>query len=422
MTHVLDELAWRGLISQSTDLDKIRAAMTAGPITYYAGFDPTAPSLHIGNLVQLILLKHLQNAGHHPICLVGGSTGLIGDPKPSAERTLNSPDVVADWVAKISTQVAPFLSTSGKNPAVIVNNLDWTAPISAIDFLRDYGKHFRVNQMIKKDAVAARLESEQGISFTEFAYQMLQGLDYLHLYQKHNCTLQTGGQDQWGNLMAGVDLVHRAAGTSVHALTTPLVTTADGTKFGKSEGNAVWLNPELTSPYAFYQFWINVEDASVISYLKLFTFLSAEAIAELATQHADRPGARAAHRALAEEVTTLVHGEKACADVQSASKALFGQGDLVDLDPATLADALAPLPHASYAAGTEVSIIDLLVDTGLSQGRKAARRTIGEGGAYVNNEKITDENTIITAEHWLHGEHLVVRRGKKTLAAAHVKH
>lgn len=418
MSQLIDELTWRGLIAQSTDLEKLRTALQAGPITYYAGFDPTAPSLHIGNLLQLVLLRHFQKAGHHPICLVGGSTGLIGDAKPTAERTLNTPETVADWVAKIQHQVAPFLATDGKNPAKIVNNLDWTAPIDAITFLREYGKHFRVNQMIKKDAVAARLSSEQGISFTEFSYQILQGLDYLHLYREHQCTLQTGGQDQWGNLMAGVDLVHRAEGTSVHALTTPLVTTADGTKFGKSEGNAVWLDPTLTSPYAFYQFWINAEDASVMKYIKLFTFLSQAEIADLAAQHEERPGARAAHRALAEHMTTLVHGEEAFRQVAAASKALFGQGELTDLTSQTLHDALAPLDQANYAPDADVSIIDLLIDTGLVASRKAARRTISEGGAYVNNQKITDETTVINDQQWLHGKYLVVRRGKKTLAAA----
>lgn len=416
MTHILDELMWRGLISQHTDLDVLRSAMDEGPLTFYTGYDPTASSLHIGNLVQLILQRHLQKAGHKPICLIGGSTGLIGDPKPGSERELNSPETVSQWTESIKAQVQPFLSTDGSNAAEFVNNLDWTEPMSALTFLRDIGKHFRVNQMIKKDAVSARLNSEQGISYTEFSYQILQGMDFLHLFRHHGCVLQTGGQDQWGNIMAGVDLVHRAEGASVSALTTPLVTTADGTKFGKSEGNAIWLDPELTSPYAFYQFWINVEDASVIRYLRLFSDLDRERIEELEQLHGEKPGMRAAHRALAENVTTLVHGEKACTSVQNASLALFGRGDLLELDERTLRDATKPLPTARTTSET-ISIVDAFVDSGLMPGRKAARRAVDEGGAYVNNVKITDADAPLPHDAFLFGKYALIRRGKKTLGA-----
>src|SRR6476619_1119594 len=328
---VLDELRWRGLVALTTDEGALAEALAGGPITAYCGFDPTAPSLHFGNLVQLVVLRHLQRAGHRVICLVGGSTGLIGDPRPTAERLLKTKEQTAEWVANIERQVRPFLYVEGDNPAVFVNNLDWTAPMSALDFLRDIGKHFRVNAMIRKDAVAARLNSEEGISYTEFSYQLLQGLDYLQLFRDYGCTLQTGGQDQWGNLTAGSDLIHRVEGESVHLLTTPLLTDAAGNKFGKSEGNAIWLDPDMTSPYAFYQYWINTEDASVVKLLKVFTDRTAEQVAEL-------------EQALAADVTTLVHGPAATSAVQAASEALFGKGDVSTLDERTLADATAELP------------------------------------------------------------------------------
>ncbi len=413
MSTVLDELTWRGLVAQTTDETALRTALEE-PLTVYCGFDPTAPSLHCGNLVQLLVLRHLQRAGHRVICLVGGSTGLIGDPRPAAERMLKTKEQTAEWVARIQRQVLPFLSVDGDNPAIFVNNLDWTAPISALDFLRDYGKHFRVNQMIRKDAVAARLHSEQGISYTEFSYQILQALDFLHLYREYGCTMQTGGQDQWGNLTAGVDLISRAAGASVHVLTTPLVTTADGSKFGKSEGNAIWLDADMTSPYAFYQFWINVEDASVVKYLGVFTDRTQEEIAEFARMVEEEPFRRAAQKALAADVTTLVHGASATLAVQRASEALFGKGDVRGLDPRTLADATAELDGGEVPAGA--SLVDALVASTLVESRNAARRVLGEGGVSVNNVKITDPDTVLAEADFLHGTTVLLKRGRKALA------
>ena len=419
MTDILDELGWRGLVAQTTDEAALRQALADGPITFYCGFDPTAPSLHMGNLVQLIVMRHLQRAGHRALCLVGGSTGLIGDPKVSAERQLNSPETVAEWVERIKVQVRPFLDFEGPNAAVLVNNLDWTAPLSAIDFLRDIGKHFRVNTMMRKDAVSARLKSQDGISYTEFSYQILQGLDYLELFRSHGCTLQTGGVDQWGNLTAGVDLIHRTEHTSVHLLTTPLVTKADGTKFGKTETGTVWLDPGLMSPYAFFQFWINAEDSSVVSYLKVFTDRTRAEIDELATAVAERPHTREAQRTLARDVTTLVHGEEATRQVEAASAALFGRGELKDLDERTLADAVAELPSAVTTADA-LGVVDLLVATGLAASRSAARRTLEEGGAYVNNAKVTDVDASVDAADLLHGRWALLRRGRRTLAAVDV--
>ena len=416
MSDILDELQWRGLVAQTTDEVALRKALADGPITTYCGFDPTAPSLHIGNLVQLVLMRHLQRAGHRVLCLVGGSTGLIGDPKPTSERQLNPRETVADWVTRIQQQVRPFLDFEGDNPAVMVNNLDWTASLSAIDFLRDIGRHFRVNTMIKKDAVAARLASHDGISYSEFSYQVLQGMDYLHLFREYGCTLQTGAVDQWGNILAGSDLIHRVEGESVHVLTTPLVTKADGTKFGKTEGGTVWLDPDLMSPYAFYQFWINVEDASVIDYLKIFTGRTREEIEELERQVREEPFRRAAQRALAADVTSLVHGEAATAAVQAASEALFGKGDPHALDARTLRDATAELPGASVPAGTP--LVEALVASGLVESRNAARRVLGEGGVSVNNVKVSDLEAQLTEQDFLHGQVALLRRGRKSLAAA----
>jgi tyrosyl-tRNA synthetase len=416
VSDILEELQWRGLVAQTTDEPALREALADGPVTFYCGFDPTAPSLHMGNLVQLILMRHLQRAGHHPICLVGGSTGLIGDPKATAERTLNSPETVATWVARIQAQVQPFLDFGGDNPAIMVNNLDWTAPMSALDFLRDVGKHFRVNAMIKKDAIATRLASQDGISYTEFSYQLLQGMDYLHLYRAYGCTLQTGGTDQWGNLTAGSDLIHRAEHQSVHLLTTPLVTKADGTKFGKTEGGTVWLDAELMSPYAFYQFWINAEDAAVIGYLKTFTDRTREEIEALEASVAETPFKREAQKTLAADVTTLVHGAQATSAVQAASEALFGRGDPRALDAGTLHDATAELPGGEVAPGA--SVVDALVATGLAESRNAARRVISDGGASVNGVLVTDPEAVLAADDFLHGQVALVRRGRKSLAAA----
>jgi tyrosyl-tRNA synthetase len=403
-------------VAQTTDEASLRHALTGGQVTAYCGFDPTAPSLHFGNLVQLVVLRHLQRAGHRVICLVGGSTGLIGDPRPSAERVLKSKEQTADWVARIQDQVQPFLRFEGENAAVLVNNLDWTAPLSALDFLRDIGKHFRVNQMVKKEAVAARLASDEGISYTEFSYQILQGLDFLELYRSHGCTLQTGGQDQWGNLTAGSDLIHKVEGESVHLLTTPLVTDAAGNKFGKSEGNAVWLSADMTSPYAFYQYWVNVEDASVVKLLKIFTDRTREEIAELERQVAEEPFRRAAQRTLAADVTTLVHGAAATAAVQAASEALFGKGDLGALDASTLRDATAALPGGEVSPG--MTMTDALVAVGLVESRNAARRAIGDGGASVNGTKVTDPELTLRDEDFLHGAVAILRRGRKSMAAA----
>jgi tyrosyl-tRNA synthetase len=416
VSDILEDLKWRGLVAQTTDEPALRRALADGPITFYCGFDPTAPSLHMGNLVQLILMRHLQRAGHHPLCLVGGSTGLIGDPKASAERTLNSPETVAMWVARIQAQVQPFLDFAGDNPAIMVNNLDWTATLSALDFLRDVGRHFRVNAMIKKDAIATRLASQDGISYTEFSYQLLQGLDYLHLYRAYGCTLQTGGVDQWGNLTAGSDLIHRTEHRSVHLLTTPLVTKADGTKFGKTEGGTVWLDAAMMSPYAFYQFWINAEDSAVIGYLKTFTDRTREEIEALETSLTQTPFRREAQKALAADVTTLVHGAQATSSVQAASEALFGKGDPKVLDAGTLRDATAELQGAEVAPGD--SVVDALVATGLVESRNAARRVIGDGGVSVNNVKVTDLEAVLTGDDFLHGEVALVRRGRKSLAAA----
>lgn len=407
-----DELQWRGLVALSTDEAELKAALDGGPITYYCGFDPTAASLHLGNLVQLLTMRRIQLAGHNPLLLIGGSTGLVGDPRPSAERTLNSKETVAEWVDKLARQGARFLSFEGANAARLVNNLDWTAPMSAIDFLREIGKHFRVGKMLSKDAVSARLNSEHGISYTEFSYQILQGMDFLELYRRYNCVLQTGGSDQWGNLTSGTELIRKVEGASAHILATPLITNSDGKKFGKSEGNAIWLDEDLTSPYAFYQFWLNVEDADVVDRLKVFTFLTRAEIDELAAQTADAPHLRAAQKRLAFEVTALVHSPEAAQAAVDASAALFGQGDLEAIDAATLESALRELPNSD--AAPETSIAQLLLDTGLVASVSAGRRAIAEGGVYLNNVKVDDEAAL--ASSWLHGKFAVLRRGKKTLA------
>jgi tyrosyl-tRNA synthetase len=412
---VLDELRWRDLIALSTDEQALRSALDAGPVTYYCGFDPTAPSLHMGNLVQLLTMRRLQEAGHRPLALVGGATGLIGDPRMGGERVLNDRDTVAGWVDLLRAQVERFLDFDGEHPARMVNNLDWTAPMSAIDFLRDVGKHFRVNRMLAKEAVSARLGSEAGISFTEFSYQILQGMDFLELHRRYGCVLQTGGSDQWGNLTAGSDLIHRVTGASVHLLATPLITKADGTKFGKTEGGTVWLDPAMTSPYAFFQFWINADDRDVVRYLKVFTFRGREEIADLERAVAERPAARVAQRALAQEVTELVHGKPATERVIEASQALFGRGDLRALDERTLRDALAELPIAPAPQG-ELLVSDLLSRTGLVASRTAGRRTITEGGAYLNNQKVDSPDATVEREVALHGRWLLLRRGRRSLA------
>ncbi|POX49473.1 tyrosine--tRNA ligase [Streptomyces sp. Ru72] len=419
MTAIVDELKWRGLIAQATDEDALRKALADGPVTFYCGFDPTAASLHVGHLVQVLTLRRLQQAGHRPLALVGGATGHIGDPRPTAERTLNDPETIARWVARLRAQIEPFLSFEGDNAATMVNNLDWTAGLSVIEFLRNIGKHFRVNKMLTKDSVAQRLASEQGISFTEFSYQLLQAMDFLELYRRYGCTLQTGGSDQWGNLTAGLDLIHRLEPhAEVHALATPLMTKADGTKFGKTETGALWLDPEMTTPYAFYQFWLNTDDRDISRYMRILSFKSREELEELEKVTAERPQARTAQRALAEELTTLVHGADQCAAVIAASKALFGQGELAELDEATLAAAVSELPNAKV--GELGQVTDLFAEVGLVASKSAARRTVKEGGAYVNNVKVTAEDAVATADQLLHGRWLVLRRGKKNLAVVEV--
>jgi tyrosyl-tRNA synthetase len=415
---VWEEINWRGLVHVSTDAPELKELLSGEPITYYCGFDPTAPSLHLGNLVQLLLMRRLQLAGHRPLGLVGGSTGLIGDPRPTAERTLNTKDVVAEWVGYLQGQVSRFLSSEGDNAVTLVNNLDWTAPLSAIDFLRDIGKYYRVGTMLKKDAVSARLNSDAGISYTEFSYQILQGMDYLELYRSYGCVLQTGGSDQWGNLTSGTDLIHRAEGVGVHAIGTPLITNSDGTKFGKSEGNAVWLDPTLTSPYAFYQFWVNTDDNDVIDRLKIFTFLSRVEIERLEQSVATEPFKREAQRTLAWEVTSLVHGEAATDAAIRAAQALFGQGELADLDPDTLEAALRELPNTTTAPHAPVA--QLLVDTELTSSLSEARRAIAQGGVYLNNVKVASDSDTIEGSV-LPGGFAVLRRGKKTLAGIFVE-
>jgi tyrosyl-tRNA synthetase len=414
---IWSELEWRGLVQVSTNVDELKELLAGDPITYYCGFDPTAPSLHLGNLVQLLLMRRLQLAGHRPLGLVGGSTGLIGDPRPTAERTLNTRETVAEWVGYLEGQVRRFLSFEGDNAARLVNNLDWTAPMSAIDFLREIGKHYRVGTMLKKDAVSARLNSDEGISYTEFSYQILQGLDFRQLFLDYGCVLQTGGSDQWGNLTSGVDLVRRSEGATVHAIGTPLITNSDGRKFGKSEGNAIWLDDRLTSPYAMYQFWLNTDDADVIDRLKVFTFLTRERIAELEEKVAAEPFRREAQRVLAFEVTRLVHGEPAVHASIAAAEALFGQGDLAALDAATIASAIDELPSAQARADTPVA--QALVDTGLVASLGEARRAIGQGGVYLNNVKVDDESALVGPGS-LAGGVAILRRGKKTLAGIRI--
>jgi len=419
-TMILDELGWRGLIAQSTDLDALGAEARRGPMTVYAGFDPTAPSLHAGHLVPLLALRRFQRAGHRPIVLAGGATGMIGDPRDVGERSLNEADTVAEWTERIRGQLERFVdfSDSGDSPtgAIVVNNLEWTQGLLAIEFLRDIGKHFSVNVMLDRDTIRRRLDGE-GISYTEFSYMLLQANDYVELHHRYGCTLQIGGSDQWGNIIAGVRLVRQKLGASVHALTVPLVTAADGTKFGKSTGGgSLWLDPQMTSPYAWYQYFVNTADADVIRYLRWFTFLSAEELAELEIATVERPRQRAAQRRLARELTVLVHGEAATEAVEHASRALFGQGELSRLDEATLAAALREASVAELKPGGPDGIVDLLVATGLSDSKKAARRTIGEGGVSVNNVRIDSDEWVPQSSDFLHGRWLVLRRGKRNIA------
>ncbi len=416
-TTILDELGWRELIAQSTDIDALAAAAAQPPMTVYCGFDPTAPSLHAGNLVPLLTLRRFQRAGHRPIVLAGGATGMIGDPRDTGERTMNTTDTVARWAERIRGQLERFVDfDESPSGAVVENNLNWTAQLSAIDFLRDVGKHFSVNVMLDRDTIRRRLDGD-GISYTEFSYMLLQANDYVELHRRYGCSLQIGGSDQWGNIIAGVRLARQTLGASVHALTVPLVTAADGTKFGKSTGGgSLWLDPEMTSPYAWYQYFVNTADADVIRYLRWFTFLSGDDLAELAQATAERPHERAAQRRLAQELTTLVHGHAATEAVEHASQALFGRGELSRLDEPTLSAALRETTVAELGPGGAGGIVDLLVATGLSASKGAAKRTIAEGGVSVNNEKIDSEDWVAQPSHFLHGRWLVLRRGKRNVA------
>ena len=416
---VLDELKWRGLLDNSTDEQALREHLDAGPVTFYIGFDPTAPSIHFGNLVQLIVARHLQKAGHNPLILVGGSTGLIGDPKESSERVLNSKETVAGWVEQIRKQVSRYVDMDGPHGARLVNNLDWTGDVSVLDFLRDVGKHFPVNRMLARDVVRKRLEA--GISYTEFSYVLLQAFDYLNLYRQYGCTLQFGGSDQWGNITAGVELVRRSDGAHVHAIATPLLTKADGTKFGKTEGGAIWLSAELTSPFAFHQFFLNAEDEKVIEYLKVFSPRGQDEIAELEQQTNEKPQLRAAQHALADDVTTLVHGEENTRAANEAAAALFGRSDLSSLSEAVIADVAQELGAAEVKTdGGPPGFVDVLEASGVVASKSAARRAIAEGGAYLNNEKVTDPDRTIGASDLLAGNYLVVRRGKKTVGTVKI--
>lgn len=415
MTDILDDLQWRGLIAQHTDIDALREHLDAGPVTFYCGFDPTAASLHHGHLVQILLMRHLQLAGHKPLALVGGATGQIGDPRQSGERQLQPTEVVRGWADNLRNQISRFLDFEGPAAATMVNNLDWTEELSAIDLLRGIGKYFRVGTMLGKDIVARRLASDEGISYTEFSYQILQANDFLELHRRYGATLETGGNDQWGNMIGGVDLIRKVDGEVSHVLTTPIITKADGTKFGKSEGGAIWLDPTMMSPYAFYQFWLQVEDADVVRFLKIFTFLDRARIEELEVEVAERPHARAAQKALAAEVTKLVHGEEEFERVLGATNALWGGGDLRAIDADTLASATSDLPRATVKLG-EATMVDALVETGLEKGRGAARRTIASGGAYLNNVKFEDAEAVFTADDVLAGHRLLIRKGRRNLA------
>jgi tyrosyl-tRNA synthetase len=413
---VLDDLAWRGLVADSTDPDALREALVAGPVTLYCGFDPTAPSLHLGNLAQILTLRRFQLSGHRPLGLVGGATGLIGDPRLVGERKLNDADVVAGWVERIRGQVERYLDFDDPvTGALIVDNLDWTSGLSAIDFLRDIGKHFSVNRMLDREAVAARLNGP-GISYTEFSYQLLQAHDYLELFRRHDCVLQTGGSDQWGNITAGVDLIRRSTGSRVHALTTTLFTKADGSKFGKTEGGTLWLDPALTSPYAFYQFWINVDDADVPGLLRMFSFASREEIVRLEAAVIAAPQARDGQRFLARDLTSRVHGAEQTERVEAASQALFGRGELTDLDAATLEAALTQAPHVRLSGEASAKVVDLLAATSLCASKSAARRAIEEGGVSLNNQRVDDVDAAVDPQDFLHGQWLVLRRGRRAIA------
>lgn len=418
MADVIDELEWRGMIAQTTDLPALREALNAGPVTFYCGFDPTAPSLHHGHLVAVKLMRHLQLAGHNPLVLVGGATGLIGDPREKGERTLNERDVVAGWADSLRHQLESLLDFDGEHAARTVNNLDWTQSMTAVDFLRDLGKYFRVGTMLNKDIVARRLQSDEGISYTEFSYQILQANDFLELYRRYGCTLEVGGNDQWGNMVGGMDLIRKIEGAPAHVLTNQLIMKSDGTKFGKTAGGAVWLNPDMLSPYKFYQFWLNTEDADVIRMLKVFTFRSREEIEALEQALSENPGAREAQRVLAQDVTTWVHGAQTMERVEAASRVFFGKEDPHVLDADTLRDAVAEAPRAAGTVGQ--SVVDVLVALKLEQGFGAARRTLSSGGVYINNAKVESADRVIEQDDVLAGGVVLVRKGRKNLAVLEI--
>jgi tyrosyl-tRNA synthetase len=412
---VLADLEWRGLLAQTTDREALARDLAAGVVTVYCGFDPTADSLHVGSLVPLLALRRFQLAGHRPIALAGGATGFIGDPTGrTTDRVMMSAQEISARVVLIKAQRERFLSfDDGPTGAILADNLDWTAPLSALDFLRDVGRHFSVNQMLARESVSARLESG-GLSFTEMSYQLLQSLDFVELYRRHGCTAQIGGNDQWGNITAGLDLLRRVDRASGHALTFPLVTDSAGQKIGKSTGGGnVWLDPTMTSPYALWQFCLNVDDRDAGTYLRLLTFVGREEVEALDAETAARPAARAAQRRLADELVALVHGPEEVARVQAAAAALFGGGALQELDEATLRAALAEAPSLRVE-GECPSVVDLLAD-GLGLSRSDARRAVKEGGAYLNNAKVQDETAVPAAGDWLHGRFLVLRKGKRNM-------
>ena len=418
---LLDDLGWRGLIAQSTDRKELEQALSK-PISLYLGVDPTAPSMHLGNLVVFLVLRRFQLAGHRPIPLVGGATGLVGDPSgKNDERSLNEEKLVADWVTKMKKQVEKIIDFNDKKTgAVMVNNLDWTKPVSALDFLRDIGKHFSVNQMLAKDSVANRLATA-GISYTEFSYQVLQAFDYLELYRRNDCKLQIGGSDQWGNIVAGLDLIRKVEGGSAHALTVPLLAKSDGSKFGKTASGAIWLDATMTSAYEFFQFWLNSDDADMPKLLKVFSMKDRKEIERLIETVNTNPGAREAHRELAREMTTLIHGADMAKKVEEAAKALFGQGEISELDLATLDSALSQLPKTQVKKGEDFPTwVDLLAATGVVDSKSAARRIVKEGGAYLNNKKVESEDFTPAKSDLLHGKYLLLRKGKRDLAAVEV--
>lgn len=426
MADIIEELEWRGLLAQTTDIDELRKALADGPITLYCGFDPTAGSLHVGHLMQILTLARFQRCGHRPVALVGGGTGLIGDPKPSAERSLNSPETVQGWVENLREQLSAFLRFAGSDhtaapsDAILANNADWLTSMTALELMRDIGKHFSLNPMLQRDTVRTRLAGS-GMSYTEFSYVLLQSYDFLELYRRYGCTLQTGGSDQWGNITSGLDLIRRITGNephgAAHGLTTNLLTKSDGTKFGKTEGGTVWLDPGLTSPYAFYQFWFNTDDNDVVDFLRKFTFRTRGEIDGLEEETRERPARRAAQRTLAEDMTRLVHGDEEYTKVRAASQALFGQGELGQIDASTLDAALREVPHTTVTSFAECpSVVELFAQTELAASKSAARRTVQEGGAYVNNVKVQDVDASPVTEDLLHGRYLVLRRGKRNVA------